>query len=42
MKPAGETIKEIRIMKNLRQQDFTELSQAAIASIESKKTKYNY
>lgn len=37
MKPAGETIKEIRIMKNLRQQDFTELSQAAIASIESKK-----
>lgn len=37
MKSAGETIKEIRIMKKMRQQDFTELSQAAIANIESSK-----
>ncbi|EUJ33122.1 transcriptional activator Rgg/GadR/MutR domain-containing protein [Listeria floridensis FSL S10-1187] len=37
MKTVGETIKEIRKMKNLRQKDFSNLSQASIASIESSK-----
>lgn len=37
MKSVGETIKEIRKMKNLRQKDFSILSQASIASIESSK-----
>ncbi|MBC1935234.1 hypothetical protein HCA69_02575 [Listeria grandensis] len=37
MKSIGETIRHIRILKGFRQQDFSELTQAAIASIESSK-----
>lgn len=37
MKSIGDTIKEIRKMKNMKQKDFSELSQASIANIESSK-----
>ncbi|WP_059141492.1 helix-turn-helix domain-containing protein [Paenilisteria newyorkensis] len=35
MKTIGQTIREIRIMKGMKQKDFSEFTQAAIANIES-------